>query len=454
MRRLVPVVLLLLLWVPAAGAWTWPVNGPVLQGFSFDAAHPYAGGQHRGIDIGAGGGASVLAPASGVVSFAGSVPTSGRSVTIDTTDGLAVTLTHLGSISVAKGAAVTEGAVVATIGPSGTPEVVGPYVHLGVRNAASDQGYLDPLLFLPPLVPVVPVEAPAPAPAPVAAPADSAPPVAPPAAEPAPVVAPVPAAAADPSSPAVEPASVDAPPPVDAAPAADTAPIDPAPASTPVDVTPPATPVDGVPGAAPVETAPVAAPALAGSVDADPTGELPVEQPPAPAPVEQPPAPAAATVAEPAVPALPALAQPLAPAQPAAPSLVAVRPFAQAAPASPVLQRSRPPAHGAPSVAAPRSAGAHSATPARVVVAADLPRSDSAPAQRRPSSHRDAPAASAQALHSRVPVAPLAAALVAALTVAAAVAVRRRVPTPGPAPAADVLTFPATRVRDRERLAA
>ena len=53
MRRIAPVVLLLLLWVPAAGAWTWPVNGPVLQGFAFDPAHPYAGGQHRGVDVGA-----------------------------------------------------------------------------------------------------------------------------------------------------------------------------------------------------------------------------------------------------------------------------------------------------------------------------------------------------------------------------------------------------------------
>ena len=149
LRLLALLVLLLVLWVPAAGAWTWPVGGPVLQGFSFDPAHPYAGGQHRGIDVGGDAGASVLAPASGVVSFAGTVPTSGKSVTIDTADGLSVTLTHLGSIAVAKGGAVTEGTVVGTVGPSGTPELDVPYVHLGIRNAADPQGYLDPLLFLP-----------------------------------------------------------------------------------------------------------------------------------------------------------------------------------------------------------------------------------------------------------------------------------------------------------------
>ena len=47
------------------------MQGPVLQGFAYDEAHPYASGQHRGIDIGAdAAGESVVAPASGAVSFA------------------------------------------------------------------------------------------------------------------------------------------------------------------------------------------------------------------------------------------------------------------------------------------------------------------------------------------------------------------------------------------------
>ena len=65
MRRLVPVVLLLV-FVPARARGRWPVQGPVLQTFSFDQAHPYAAGQHRGIAIGADDGAPVLAPAAGV----------------------------------------------------------------------------------------------------------------------------------------------------------------------------------------------------------------------------------------------------------------------------------------------------------------------------------------------------------------------------------------------------
>src|SRR3977135_185650 len=171
MRRRSLLVLLLLLFVPAAGAWTWPVQGPVLQTFSFERAHPYAAGQHRGIAIGAAEGAPVRAPAAGAVTFAGTVPTNGKTITIDTPSGLAVSLTHLGSIAVARNASVDEGAAVGTVGPSGTAEFDVPYVHLGVREAANDQGYLDPLAFLPVPTPpsasqttAPPVDVPAPAP--------------------------------------------------------------------------------------------------------------------------------------------------------------------------------------------------------------------------------------------------------------------------------------------------
>jgi Peptidase family M23 len=210
MRRLGPVVLLFLIIVPCASAWTWPVSGPVLQTFSFDAAHPYAAGQHRGIAIGADSGTPVLAPASGVVSFAGTMPTNGLTLTIQTGDGLAVSLTHLGSIGVARDAHVVEGAVVGTVGPSGTAEFATPYVHLGIRTASNDQGYLDPLDFLPAVIATAPAkEPPAPAKEPAApssvapvAPALAAPQAAAPAAS-----APAPQPAVAPSTPAAAPAS-------------------------------------------------------------------------------------------------------------------------------------------------------------------------------------------------------------------------------------------------------
>ena len=131
-----------------AAAWTWPVDGPVLQRFDL-GADPYAAGRHRGVDIGGVAAGPVAVPASGTVSFAGTVPTSGRSLTIETADGYPVTLTHLGTIGVRRGDIVAEGVTVGTVGPTGVVEHETPYVHLGIRRTDDPQGYVDPLLFLP-----------------------------------------------------------------------------------------------------------------------------------------------------------------------------------------------------------------------------------------------------------------------------------------------------------------
>lgn len=196
MKRLVillPVLLAFQVGVQPALAWTWPVDGPVLRPFKL-GDDPYAGGQHRGIDIGALLGTSVVAPASGTISFAGTVPTSGKSVTIQTPDGYSVTLVQLGTIGVTRGAGVAEGAVVGTIGPSGEPGSAAPHVHLGVRLTLDPNGYLDPLRFLPPRPAEAPEPEPAPAPAPEPASAPSADAPAPPAASQQPTPPPQPVA--------------------------------------------------------------------------------------------------------------------------------------------------------------------------------------------------------------------------------------------------------------------
>src|SRR5438105_9522391 len=194
MRLLLPVTLIAAVLAapsPALG-WSWPVDGPVLTFFAFDRGHPYGAGQHRGIDIGAHAGSPVAAPVSGSVSFAGSVPSSGKTVTIATTDGYSVTLVRLGSYSVRRGEQVAEQSVVGTVGPTGDSEHSQPYIHLGVRIAADPQGYVDPLGFLPAQPPV------APPPPPVGDP--------PPPPDPAPAGGPAPPAVAPPPAPALEPA--------------------------------------------------------------------------------------------------------------------------------------------------------------------------------------------------------------------------------------------------------
>jgi Peptidase family M23 len=153
MRRilaLLPVLLAFQVCVSPALAWTWPVDGPVLRPFAFDRGNPYAGGQHRGIDIGAAVGGAVVAPATGTVTFAGTVPGGGLTLAIRTGDGYSATLVHLGSLRVARGATVQEGAAVGAVGSTGQAELGAPHVHLGVRIAADEHGYVDPLAFLPP----------------------------------------------------------------------------------------------------------------------------------------------------------------------------------------------------------------------------------------------------------------------------------------------------------------
>jgi Peptidase family M23 len=144
-----PVLIAFLVGALPAHAWTWPVAGPVLEQFRL-GGDPYAGGQHRGVDVGASPGAAVRAPAPGVVSFAGTTPRNGRTLTIVTPDGYAVTLLHLGSIAVARGGSVEEGAAVGAVGPSGEAEHDQGYVHLGVRVASDPHGYVDPQSLLPP----------------------------------------------------------------------------------------------------------------------------------------------------------------------------------------------------------------------------------------------------------------------------------------------------------------
>ena len=87
----VATALVALIVASPALSWTWPVEGPVARPFVF-GDDPFAAGQHRGLDIGASVGATVRAPSAGAVTFAGTVPRGGSTVTIATTDGYMITL--------------------------------------------------------------------------------------------------------------------------------------------------------------------------------------------------------------------------------------------------------------------------------------------------------------------------------------------------------------------------
>ena len=176
---LATLVAFFLLTTPAAAAWTWPVSGEVITPYR-NGTDPYASGQHRGIDIAAPTGTSVLAAAGGEVRFAGTAGSSGLTVSIRTGDGYDTSYLHLSALAVRAGAHVGAGDRIGAVGTTGSPSATQPHVHFGVREAGSRHAYHDPMSFLPP----PPAPPPAPDPPPPATAPEPAP--APPAAAPAP----------------------------------------------------------------------------------------------------------------------------------------------------------------------------------------------------------------------------------------------------------------------------
>ena len=163
---LATVLIALLLPAPAraAGSWTWPVRGEVLTAFH-NGSDPYAGGQHRGIDIAAPVGTDVAAAAAGTVRHAGVAGSSGLTVSVRA-GGYDVSYLHLSSVAVKEGQAVGAGTRLGAVGTSGRRSATAPHLHLGVRRAGQRHAYLDPLDFLAPSA-APPREAPRGAPAPV-----------------------------------------------------------------------------------------------------------------------------------------------------------------------------------------------------------------------------------------------------------------------------------------------
>jgi Peptidase family M23 len=152
---------------PVWAAWVWPLSGEVITRYS-NGSDPYAGGQHRGIDIAGETGQPVVAAAGGSVRFAGTAGSSGLTVSIRTTDGFDTSYLHLSSASVLAGQTVVAGERVGAVGTSGTRSTERPHLHFGVREAGSRHAYRDPLAFLPAAPPAAegPRGAPAPQPAP------------------------------------------------------------------------------------------------------------------------------------------------------------------------------------------------------------------------------------------------------------------------------------------------
>lgn len=127
-----------------AGTWSWPVLGPVIRAFD-PPDSPYGSG-HRGIDVAVPVGTPVLAPAPGVVAFAGFVG-GHLFVSVDHGAGTVSTYSWLSARRVSKGDVVARGDPLGLTG-TGHPGSLVPHLHFGVKV---DGEYADPLSFLEPV---------------------------------------------------------------------------------------------------------------------------------------------------------------------------------------------------------------------------------------------------------------------------------------------------------------
>jgi len=116
----------------------WPVRGWVTSDFSV-RLDPYTGERmmHEGIDVAAGVGTPVRAPADGTVVFAGLEGGYGHVLVLDHGYGLKTRYGHLSRIDVKVGEKVKRGEYIAAVGNTGRS--TGPHLHYEVRvNGVAD----------------------------------------------------------------------------------------------------------------------------------------------------------------------------------------------------------------------------------------------------------------------------------------------------------------------------
>jgi murein DD-endopeptidase MepM/ murein hydrolase activator NlpD len=110
----------------------WPIEGQVTASFG-ERIDPFngEGAFHSGVDIGSSYGASIVAPADGVVTFSDIMGGYGKAIMIDHGNGISTRYGHLSGFAVTSGQRVHRGDVIGFVGTSGRS--TGPHLHYEVR---------------------------------------------------------------------------------------------------------------------------------------------------------------------------------------------------------------------------------------------------------------------------------------------------------------------------------
>jgi murein DD-endopeptidase MepM/ murein hydrolase activator NlpD len=110
----------------------WPVDGQVTASFG-ERIDPFngEGAFHGGVDIGAGYGHAVIAPADGVITFADFMGGYGKLIMMNHGHGISTRYGHLSGFAVAPGQQVHRGDTIGYVGLSGRS--TGPHLHYEVR---------------------------------------------------------------------------------------------------------------------------------------------------------------------------------------------------------------------------------------------------------------------------------------------------------------------------------
>jgi len=120
-------------WLRASAAPNlWPVEGQITGSFG-ERIDPFngEGAFHSGVDISAGFGQPVMAPADGVVVFADFMGGYGRAIVLDHGHGITTRYGHLANFAVISGQRVQRGDTLGYVGLSGRS--TGPHLHYEVR---------------------------------------------------------------------------------------------------------------------------------------------------------------------------------------------------------------------------------------------------------------------------------------------------------------------------------